>query len=551
MINFGPPAASQPPLDINLLSQSLVAVGAADGLTNGLSNKPNQEAPISVSSSPVNAASPMPTVINLDSKDSVFPALGEVTHEGGMLGHPENDARYKHAILIAGTLKKRLAYAAYKVKNGWENESFENVKRWTDEKYSKLSEIQKQKAASLAKKKLSLFVEADKLSYGNGAVVGTATIGPVSDSTPIVAASDKLSPSSETEKVELRRGRKSKVVEDDDVSPGRLVGTRKKARAGNLNEDTLLSVIDDSIKLIAGASASPKPAPSQMNQLPSTTQQSKPNSVPIPSKSDLKPSIQPQHHHSSLPANTQPTQRTSSSISSTTPTMYPKMQYATPNSSTQYPAYNYGYSRPPYPANSVPSALGASHDYSQVYPTYKTTPHPGSMEYIKTAPSRAQYPQIPASGVYGSSSNNSANTGATRAPTSAPSGYGPARTYSSPYGYPSSQPSYRPIMDPNRPPPSPFSQTSSQPPRSSQPHPYYPHPPSDGGRGMLFSDGSSATETNSPRLFSGTPGAPGYPTNTPRPTMYGSAPAPNPMDPNSRYYAYPPMNPYSMQNRPM
>ncbi|KAJ3031566.1 UNVERIFIED_CONTAM: hypothetical protein HDU68_002664 [Siphonaria sp. JEL0065] len=559
MINFGPPVVSEPPLDINLLSQSLAAVGAGGRLTNGLSNKPNQEAPISVSSSPVNAASPMPMVI-LDSEKSVSPTsevkIQEGTQEGDMLGHPENDARYRHALLIAGTLKKRLAYAVYKVQNGWENESFENVKKWTDEKYSKLSESQKRKAASLAKKKLSLFVDADKLSYGKGVVIGTATVGPVNESTPVVAASDKLSPSSETEKVELKRGRKPKVVDDDDVSPGRLVGTRKKARAGNLNEDTLLSVIDDSIKLIAGASVSPKPAPSQMNPVPAVaTQYPKPNSVPIPSKLDYKPSTQSQHHQSSLPTNTQPTQRTSSSLSSTS--IHPKMQYANPNSSTQYPPYKYGYSRPPYPTSSVPSVPGTTHDYSQAYPTYKTTPQPGSMEYIKSAPSRAQYPQAPSSGPYGSSSS-SANTGVNRAPTTAPSGYGPARTYSSPYGYPSSQPSYRPVMDPNRPPASsapypqaPYSQTSSQPPRSSQPYPYYPPPPSDGGRGMLFSDGSSATGTSAPRLFSGAPGAPGYATNT-RPAMYGNAPAPNPMDPNSRYYYPPaPSKPYSMQSRPM
>ncbi|KAJ3212797.1 hypothetical protein HDU82_006429 [Entophlyctis luteolus] len=72
---------------------------------------------------------------------------------------PLSDPKYKHAIEIVGTLKKRLAYAAVKAKNGWQNESFEAVEQKINEMYAKLPESAKMAAMAAAKSKQVRFAK--------------------------------------------------------------------------------------------------------------------------------------------------------------------------------------------------------------------------------------------------------------------------------------------------------------------------------------------------------------------------------------------------------
>ncbi|KAJ3392352.1 hypothetical protein HDU84_004316 [Entophlyctis sp. JEL0112] len=66
---------------------------------------------------------------------------------------PLSDPKYKHAIEIVGILKKRLAYAAMKAKNGWQHESFHTVEKKINEMYAKLPESAKKAATVAAKSK--------------------------------------------------------------------------------------------------------------------------------------------------------------------------------------------------------------------------------------------------------------------------------------------------------------------------------------------------------------------------------------------------------------
>ncbi|KAI9342592.1 hypothetical protein BDR26DRAFT_1006658 [Obelidium mucronatum] len=558
MINFGPASSATAPVDLNLSEQPDAGSVKVEGSTcppaSTAAVVKAQEAPISVSSSPVSSGSPvMPIVISIESDVPASPAsVAEAPVDDMLLGPTSDDPRYKHALLIAGTLKKRLAYAHYKVQNGWENESFENVKKWTDEKYAKLSDYQKRKAAGLAKKKLALFADSDSMFPRRSRVIGTATVKVVKESTSVV--SEELSPVSEAEKLDLKRMRKSaKNYEEDDASLGRPIGTRKKARAGNLNEDTLLSVIDDSIKLIqSGASESPAPAPSQMNLASSTSQQR-----PAPtSNKDYKISSQA----SSSGGNG----RLSSSTPATGSAYNPKMSYAPPYS--HYPSY-----ARPSPGS---GAAGPRPEYPQPYAPYpNTAPQPGNTDYTQVpgyskGPKGAYPSQVP----YGSMPSMGPHYGSGRLPPPAPVGYGqpPRSSYPSyPYHPPSSHSSYRPVSDPTRPssapqaPPygKPSSTTQLPPPRSAQPYAPYSssqyHPSTDGGRGMLFSDGvASGMNGMSTRLFP-PPGGPTssqpYPPYTARPSSMYGPPPPNSMDPNGYYPPYPPSSgpPYTMQNRPM
>ncbi|KAJ3065267.1 hypothetical protein HDU98_011345 [Podochytrium sp. JEL0797] len=192
---------------------------------------------ISISSSPVHQASPLGNVITLYSEasspvsDVVVPEETVEEVEVALSSPLEMDARYQHAVLLAYTLKRRLAYAAYKVQNGWEHESFENVRKWTDEKYDKLSDYKKKKAAVLAKKKLALFVDADRLSGGKSAVIGKAKIDASQKSSPISNSLAKHG-------ISKKAARAGSVVEDH---ADWLSGSRKKAKSEASNESNVAS----------------------------------------------------------------------------------------------------------------------------------------------------------------------------------------------------------------------------------------------------------------------------------------------------------------------
>ncbi|KAI9337763.1 hypothetical protein BDR26DRAFT_919621 [Obelidium mucronatum] len=403
MMTVGPVSPALAPMNSNQPYQQESRSPKAERSTSFVAAVKAPEAPISVSSSPVSSSSPaMPIFICSDSDVPLSPAsAAEVSVPDLLLGPTSDAPLYKHALLIAGTLRKRLAYAHYKVQNGWENESFENVEKWTNEKYAKLSEHQKRKAAGLARKKLHLFSTSDIVMVPRKSeVVGIAAVKVVKESVPCV--SEELDPISESEKLDLKRARKS------------VAGTRKKARVREGNDDTR--------PLVTKASESPAPAPSQMN-LKSSIVQTASNST-----KDLSNEVSSVHNDGALPSATHSTGPTLS----TRPAYSQKMDYA--------PQYSH------YPSNSQPSSgsnTAGPHLESQSVPRYSNAV--GSFDYNQnpkgTYPFQSLYSSTPSMGPYYGANG--------RLPLPIPSSYGqpPVSSYL-PYPYlsQSSQIPYRSVM---------------------------------------------------------------------------------------------------------
>ncbi|KAJ3069512.1 hypothetical protein HDU98_007411 [Podochytrium sp. JEL0797] len=468
---------------------------------------------ISISSSPVYQARPLGNVISLYSEASLSSPVSDVivpeeTVEEMDVSLPsqlETDARYQHAVLLAHTLKRRLAYAAYKVQNGWEHESFENVRKWTDEKYDKLSDYKKKKAAVLAKKKLSLFVDVDRLSGGKGSVMGKATIVASQKSSPV---SDSLVKSGISKKVT----RASSVVEEN---ADRVAGSRKKAKSDALNEDVMPSALD---KSTAGGKKPASDSPSQpVHQkpmsVPARIQQQQPPPVAAPPRQtptatahnpahSMPPKVQ---QHPSQPQQPQPQQQQQLQKPSTASTS--SSAYNQPAVFRGPPARPvvYGFQQAPQHQSRPlgPPALYQQEPRSD--PQLNTTwlsqvelgPYSGSpVSSSNYPPPHSQQYRPPTSAGYPAAYQ--------RNPYANP--YELASPYGSGYKYgPPPHSQYRP--DPRgTPQPSPYA-SNSNPPRNSQPPSYPPSSnpygqlPNGGGSGILFSQGGDGSPTSA-RLFS-------------------------------------------------
>ncbi|KAJ3133154.1 hypothetical protein HK100_004652 [Physocladia obscura] len=108
---------------------------------------------ISISSSPVTQPSSSPPLLKRDmtpvhvdsfSPTSTSSAFSKSEYDAAI----KFDTKQQRAVQIAFILKRRLSYASFKVKNGWQNETLETVLKLTDERYQKISLERKEKETS-------------------------------------------------------------------------------------------------------------------------------------------------------------------------------------------------------------------------------------------------------------------------------------------------------------------------------------------------------------------------------------------------------------------
>ncbi|KAJ3226841.1 hypothetical protein HDU81_007081 [Chytriomyces hyalinus] len=122
-----------------------------------------------------------PGLVPASSDKSLLDSLQSPSSDGSVASQPhakvpvsaEQDLRYKHASQIAGTLKKRLAYAAFKVQHGLTHESFAKVKEWTESRFDLLPASVKQDAAVRAKERFGISLNQYETAPS---VLGTAVI---------------------------------------------------------------------------------------------------------------------------------------------------------------------------------------------------------------------------------------------------------------------------------------------------------------------------------------------------------------------------------------
>ncbi|KAJ3263334.1 hypothetical protein HDU77_010864 [Chytriomyces hyalinus] len=122
-----------------------------------------------------------PALVPASSDKSLLDSLQSPSSDESVASQPhakvpvsaEQDLRYKHATQIAGTLKKRLAYAAFKVQHGLTHESFAKVKEWTESRFELLPASVKQEAALRAKERFGISLNQYETTPS---VLGTAVI---------------------------------------------------------------------------------------------------------------------------------------------------------------------------------------------------------------------------------------------------------------------------------------------------------------------------------------------------------------------------------------
>ncbi|KAI8619392.1 hypothetical protein BC830DRAFT_1104433 [Chytriomyces sp. MP71] len=199
------------------------------------------------------------------SNESLSPAsaidVGSVAVSPALM-RPLDEFRTKQALKFAGTLKKRLAYVAYKVQHGLQNEPFDSVKQWTEDRFDKLPASVKRSAPERAKKLYGISLDSDQ--HGFERVLGTAMMkapqapriasnttgaaSSVAQSAVVLPGRHVPSPTSfgadpaPTKRAYNKKARKNSM--EDDFSPNGKNVVRKKAKAGNVNEDALLAIID-------------------------------------------------------------------------------------------------------------------------------------------------------------------------------------------------------------------------------------------------------------------------------------------------------------------
>ncbi|KAJ3132150.1 hypothetical protein HK100_005618 [Physocladia obscura] len=195
---------------------------------------------ISVSSSPAaHPSSPVPSQHGISpphttSCSPVFVSSSPATTESNNIAANQQTPKQKLALEIANVLKKRLLYAAFKVKQGWENESIDRVVELTNEKFEKISPATKQKTVLM-----ETTTAKKNVNGSSGHVLGVAVkrkLSGVSNGKEGINAS--VVPKEGESALHAAKKARNTSFENIDES-ARVIGTRGKSKSLTLNEDVL------------------------------------------------------------------------------------------------------------------------------------------------------------------------------------------------------------------------------------------------------------------------------------------------------------------------
>ncbi|KAJ3104018.1 hypothetical protein HK100_004111 [Physocladia obscura] len=367
---------------------------------------PNKDGDIiSISSSPVaHPCSPEPTKREATPPQttSCSPASSSSSLSNN-IAFVKKDLKQQQALQIAIVLKKRLSYAAFKVKHGWQNEAIESVLKLTDEKYDKIPPTEKQKAASA-------LVASN--GGGNidvsGRIIGVAIKRLISDE--LISAgqgNDDHGVNSQSSSNHIKKIRSTSADESSEST--RVIETRRKARPRTLTEDV---AIDASIKILQEKSPQINPdqllgmaasrtslsATSSTTTTSITTKPADTNPAAPTPPTITKPILNsintgvPNH----IPISNPYPKTTLSQPSRDQPYQYPpRSTYPQTYPSTpvqpQYPSYSPAY--PSY-AYAPPSSTNRAHPISNTTQNYSTTTYPYQQQQL---PQHARYPSANAS----------------------------------------------------------------------------------------------------------------------------------------------------------